>query len=395
MLMLQYSFARQPIFDDSLKLFAYEFLYRPIDEKESQAPSMTAEVISSSVLDLGLDKAADHHPAFINMSYQDILSDSVEALPKNKIILELLEDIKPDSRLIERVTELTLKGYTFALDDFVYSAEWDPLIALASILKLDLTVSSFEDNHQLVKQLEGKELKFLAEKVETYEEFERYKNIGCELFQGYFFCKPESIQGRSLAANTSAKMKLLADINQKGISVDQLENTIQQDPNMVFTLVKYLNSAHFAFPRTISSIKQAIVILGLEGVKKWASLLCLRSISSKPSELMKVSLARAKLAESIATHKHLDDPNSYFLLGLLSTLDAILDTDMQDILASISLSPHLTHALIDKQGEMGELLEKIIQYEHQNLSPLSKHIDLTDIYLDACHWADEITQSLG
>lgn len=393
--MLQYSFARQPILDDSLKLFAYEFLYRSMGNKQFQKSLMTAEVITSSVLDLGLDKAADHHPAFINMSYQDIFDNSVEALPNNKVILELLEDIRPDSRLIERVTELTQKGYVFALDDFVYSTDWDPLIELASIIKLDLTVSSFEENHQLIKQLENKGLKFLAEKVETYEEFERYKNIGCELFQGYFFCKPEPIQGRTLDANTLAKTKLLADINQKDISIDQLEKTIQQDPNMVFSLIKYLNSAHFAFPRTISSIKQAILILGLEGVKKWASLLCLRNISSKPNELMKISLTRAKLAESIATHENLDAPNSYFLLGLLSTLDAVLDTDMHDILTSISLAPHLTHALLDKQGEMGELLEQIIQYEHQNLSPLSKHADLPSIYLEACYWADEITQSLG
>ena len=142
--MRHFSFARQPILNRSLELHAYEFLYRPIKDEKQQAHSLTAEVVASSALDLGLQKAANNHFVFINISYEDLFSPLIEALPSEQVILELLEDIQPDAKLIERAQELSNKGFSFALDDFVYSPDWDPLIELASIIKFDLTVTSIE-----------------------------------------------------------------------------------------------------------------------------------------------------------------------------------------------------------------------------------------------------------
>jgi len=347
-----FSFARQPILNHKLQLFAYEFLFRPINNNELNH-SLTAEVLTSSIIDVGLLKASNNKPAFINMSYNDIMSDYVEALPSKQIVLELLEDIKPNTALNERVSDLVNMGYSFALDDFVYTPKWDTLIDLADFIKFDLTMTTFEENKALINQLHDKDITFLAEKVETHQQFKDYKNIGCTLFQGYFFCKPEKISGKVIDSSAIAKAKIITDLNRPNISVKELENTFKQHPTLTFNLLKYLNSAYFSFSKNIASIKQAIVILGIDGVRKWATIISLRSFSSKPAELRRQTLVRAKLAELLATRNNLPNPESYFLMGIISALDAVLDFSKEEILEAMSLSADIKSALLQMKGDIG------------------------------------------
>jgi EAL and modified HD-GYP domain-containing signal transduction protein len=387
-----FSFARQPILKSSLNLYGYEFLYRPIQNEAPQSHSITAEVIASSALDLGLKKAANNHFIFLNMSYDDLFSPLIEALPSEQVILELLEDIRPDPKLVKRVQELSAKGFSFALDDFVYTPDWDPLIALASIIKFDLTVTSIDVNKALIEKLQPYPIQFLAEKVETLDEFKAYKEIGCELFQGYFFCKPELVQGKAVSASTLAITKLLADINRTDISITELESTVERDPNLTHMLLKYLNSANFSFKNPIERIKQAIVILGLNETKKWITLISLRSIPSKPLELIKHALVRAKLAELLALENTEKNPNSFFLMGLLSTIDALLDITMKEALKLMPLKDEILEALLEQKGEMGRVLSIIIDHEQQLNWPIDQ--DYSTQYIDACQWADDVTSSI-
>jgi len=389
--MNEFTFARQPILNKSLQLYAYEFLYRSTDDTDSRKHSITSEVLASSIIDLGLDQASNNALAFINMSYDDIMSKHVEALPADRLILELLEDIKPDSDLIARVKNLTEQGFRFALDDFVYSSDWDPLIELAEIIKFDLTVTSFEENKALISKLKNRNIEFLAEKVETYADYEAYTAIGCTLFQGYFFSKPEVINGASLNANSLSKTKLLSLINQADTSFAELEETIEQDPNLTYLLLKYLNSAQFSFSNPIESIKQAVVILGLDNIKKWATLVTLRSMSSKPTELLRLALVRARLAELLAIDNKQDNSGGFFLSGLLSVLDALLDTPLETIIKSMPLDAEISQALLTHEGEIGETLDLIIQYEITQQDNKNK---ISENYLDACQWADQIMNSL-
>ncbi|MEE4292067.1 MAG: HDOD domain-containing protein [Cycloclasticus sp.] len=375
-----------------MNLYGYEFLYRPIQNEAPQSHSITAEVIASSALDLGLKKAANNHFIFLNMSYDDLFSPLIEALPSEQVILELLEDIRPDSKLVKRAQELSAKGFSFALDDFVYTPDWDPLIALASIIKFDLTVTSIDVNKALIEKLQPYPIQFLAEKVETLDEFKAYKDIGCELFQGYFFCKPELVQGKAVSASTLAITKLLADINRTDISITELESTVERDPNLTHMLLKYLNSANFSFKNPIERIKQAIVILGINETKKWVTLISLRSIPSKPLELIKHALVRAKLAELIALENTEKNPNSFFLMGLLSTIDALLDITMKEALKLMPLKDEILEALLEQKGEMGRVLSIIIDHEQQLNWPIDQ--DYSTQYIDACQWADDVTSSI-
>ncbi|MEY8241565.1 MAG: HDOD domain-containing protein [Cycloclasticus sp.] len=387
----QFSFARQPILDKSLLLYAYEFLYRPTDDALDRNHSITSEVLVSSIVDMGLDKASNNKLAFINMSYQDIMSEHIEALPTDQLILELLEDIKPDQKLVTRVKSLSEQGFRFALDDFVYSSDWDPLIELAEIIKLDLSITSLEENRILINKLKHTNIIFLAEKVESYTDYKAYRDIGCSLFQGYFFSKPEVIKGSSLNASNLSKTKLLSLINQPDISFKELQETIQQDPSLTFLLLKYLNSAKFSFSNPIESIQQAITILGLDNIKRWSTLVTLREMSSKPPELLRLALVRAKLAELLASHNKQLNSNGFFLSGLLSVLDALLDTPLAIILKSMPLDLEISQALLKREGEMGKTLDSIIRHE---TNPLDTGKELGENYLEACEWADQIMEAL-
>ncbi|MBV1951206.1 MAG: HDOD domain-containing protein [Cycloclasticus sp.] len=390
--MNEFTFARQPILDDELQLYAYEFLYRPSITTTARTHSSTSEVLVSSIIDLGLEKASNNNPAFINMSYQDIMSEHIEALPADKLILELLEDITPDDALVARVKDLSDKGFRFALDDFVYSPDWDPLIDLVGIIKLDLTISSFEENKTLINKLSSRNIVFLAEKVETHSDYQAYKDIGCTLFQGYFFCRPETLKGIALSANSLSKTKLLSIINQATISFDELEETIEKDPSLTYLLLKYLNSAQFSFATKIDSIKQAIVILGLNNIKKWSTLVTLRNISSKPSELVRQALIRARLAELLAINSKQSNSSGFFLTGLLSVLDALLDTPLKTIIQSMPLDADISLALLEHKGPMGKALHSISLYDSEQEEEAGQNVSA--YYLEACQWADQVMSAM-
>ncbi|MBL4743402.1 MAG: HDOD domain-containing protein [Cycloclasticus sp.] len=388
--MNQFAFARQAILNRDLKIFGYELLYRNTDQTNN-SPPITSDVLASALLDLGLKSTTNDLPAFVNMSYDDLTNDTLSALPKDGLILEILEDITPSTELNHHIQQLSNEGFTFALDDFVYTPEWDTLIELASIIKFDLTVTSFEENKALINKLKNKNITFLAEKVETYEEYQQYLDIGCDLFQGFFFCKPEIIKGASASANSPAKIKLIAGVNQPDISIDSLVSAVEQDPNLTLLLLKYLNSAQFSFPNPVEKIKQAVVVLGINGMKRWVTLLSLRSYSSKPTELMRTALVRAKLAELIAIKMKHTNPDSYFLAGLLSTIDAFTNESITSTISSMNLDPSINDALIYGKGEMGATLTSITQHE-KNLDSAHAN-EIASNYPAACIWADEIMQS--
>jgi len=394
--MTEFSLARQPILDSTLQLYAYELLFRGCKDKSSGV-SLTSDVLATAIFDIGLEKLIGNNLAFINMSYQDIMSSTVDSLPTSNLVLELLEDIKIDDTLVKRVKELAEQGFMIALDDFIYAPEWEPLIDVASIIKLDLTVLSNDKNHEIIQKLKNRGIKFLAEKVETYEEFQLFKDMGCDYFQGYFLCRPETLSGKSLTSGAVAKTRLLAEINDIDSSANKIAELIQQDPSLTYKLLKYLNSAYFSFKNPIENINQAVIMLGLQGIRKWTTLLCLRDLSDKPSELTRVALIRARLAENIANNTHSDSPSSFFLTGLFSTLDAMLDTDMNKILSSVPLEKNIKVALTDKKGNLGHVIQGIIDYEKIPVhDSFDKKTDFTtEDYIEACSWADEIMTSLS
>jgi len=392
--MSDYVIGRQPIYDRQHALFAYELLYRsPCTEvtPESDGQRATELLLFDALLEHGLHHLCDQVLAFVNMTRDNLLSELVSSLPAERVVIEILEDVRVDTDLVDAVKKLTASGYTIALDDFVFSPQWEPLLQLADIVKIDLLAQPWHEVEALVKRLEPYRVKLLAEKVEREEMYRKCLDLGCCYFQGYYFQRPQVVRGKRLSVSATARLKLIAEINRPDITLPQLADTIRYDPGLSLKLLKFINSAAFGFPRRIDSIERAIVVLGLNELKRWASLIALGdTVSGSPTNIMNLSLARGRMCEKLAEAAGLPNPPSYFLVGLLSILETSLRIPIETIVASIPLAEEVSRGLMGR-GNHGKALECVRSFEDWQLDDLRFHdLDLQaigDIYLTSVSWA--------
>lgn len=342
--------ARQPIFDRQRHLYAYELLYRSnahqttYDNADSTAA--TTQLIANSLLAIGLDNLLCGKKAFINFDRQLLLGGLHTVLPPNLLVIEVLEWVEPDDEVLAACRRLAADGYTIALDDFSPHPSLEPLTHIAKLIKVDLRITSRQDQLQLLRTYRPLGIAMLAEKVETQEEFEWALSAGYQYFQGYFFARPAIMRGRKIPAAKFLCLRLLAEVQQIEPDFAQLESLISSDVSLSYSLLLYVNSALFSRAMEITSINRAILSLGQEGIRHWAVLAALPVMASdKPSELVTLSLVRARFCELMATRLGIAQPNLAFLMGLFSLLDAISDLPLADALVKVHAAPAITGAL--------------------------------------------------
>lgn len=393
---------RQPIYDCNLQVFAYELLYRANSEQNAAGDIdhdlATAQVVLNAFLEFGLKTLVGDKLAFINLPRSFIEGDLPLPFPKERVVLEILEDIKVDDRFINSVRRLRTIGCVFALDDFIYHPALRPLIEICEIIKIDFQALSREEIQNHVAELGQYNAKLLAEKVETHEDFAFARDLGFSYFQGYFFCRPRIILGQSLRPNKLAALRILSALQDPDIRITALSDLVSQDVNISFKLLRSLNSAYYALPKRIESIHHAVVFMGLEQIKQWVTLIVLASIPDKPSQLMVVAMTRAKMCEQLDESSDKNSKNKLFTVGLFSVLDALLDKKMDKIMEELPLANDIKGALIRHEGNMGLILKSVISYE-QGLwddiaIPHSTTGILTNKYLAAVSWADEVSKTL-
>jgi EAL and modified HD-GYP domain-containing signal transduction protein len=396
--------ARQPIFDTQLKTFGYELLFR--ESLDNYFPEIDGDTASSAVLtnsffSIGIEKLTGGKKAFINFT-RDLLLRQVPSLFSPKILYsELLETLEPDKILIDAVTQMTRSGCRFALDDFVFHEKYEPLMRFAAVIKIDIRQTPLEETKPLIDRFAGRSTRFLAEKVETREEYDKAVAMGYSYFQGYFFSKPEIVQKRSIAPFKIRLLEILGELNREDTNVDQLETLIKPDVSLSYRLLQYMNSAFFNLPNKVTSIKGAILFLGLSQVRKIVTLLVTAKLAdSKPNELIRVSIIRAKLCELAGEARGFGgDTSELFLLGLFSLMDAILDADMAEIVNDLPVSDRLKLALTKKEGELAEYLKAVSCFEKgewddaSEMGSICDSLDLTiEKYVEAVEWADAYTR---
>ncbi len=383
---------RQQILDATLNTFGYEILFRGTDfdlsDKEGST-SATNQVITDTILEIGLNELVGPHLAFINFTTQNILEKTALHLPKDRVVIEVLESVQMDLQVINNLFELSTLGYTIALDDFVLTPEWLPLLEFVDIIKLDIMANSLEETQELIENLKPYKLKLLAEKVETHEEFQLLHAWGCELFQGYFFYKPNIVEGRRLSVGQTAALQLMATINKPDISFQEISAIISLDVGLTYKLLRYINSASLALTYKIDSLQHALTYLGLKEVKRWMNILILSAMSTKPDSVLQTLLVRAKMCELLAIEIK-QDSETYFLVGLMSGLDTILDQSLDTALQQLSLSDTVTNAVLHKSGPAGEALQYALHYEQWKLNrPIFANIcsrRIASIYIECIHW---------
>lgn len=361
---------RQAILDQQKNVYAYEILFRS-GLKNAFDPNLDGNVATQSVmvnamLDFGMNKLVSDKRAFINFTEQNLLTRAPKLLPSETVVVEILENVQPTSEILEVVKELKEAGYKIALDDFVLLPGYEPLIEMADIIKVDFRITESPEERKKMREILPKHVRLLAEKIETEEEFQQALTYGYVLFQGYFFCKPTILQQKRLTSNALSKMRLLREINRQNVDFSAITGVISSDTNLVHKLLTYINSAGVGLANHVSNLKQATVLLGASGVRRWVTLVSLQTFSEdKPPELFTLSLMRAKFCELIAAK--LKRPgltaDTGFLLGMFSLLDVLLNLPMEEVLKEVNLSDELTDALLGKDNDLRRLLDLVIAYE--------------------------------
>lgn len=399
--------ARQPILDRNRDIFAYELLYRDGFLNACTAASLddaSSQVIGDSCLVMGFDKLTRGKHIFINVTEQVIGADYLALLPKQSVI-ELLEDVRPTDEVLASCRRLKEEGFRIALDDFVYDPSLDPLLELADLIKVDWRMHAPPGRARLVPKLLARGLCVLAEKVETWDDYNEAAALGCRYFQGYFFSKPEVLKTRRLPAFELIHVQLLRELNRSEIDFDAVESLIKRETSLAYKLLRYINSAAMGIRSEVRSIRHAMVLLGHNAFRRWANLATVSSLSGgKTQELLLQASVRGRLGELLAPDVRMADRDQeLFLLGMFSLLDAFLDRPMRFIVEELGLSNDLEAALLLGKAPLASVLDMIVAIERgdwRRVRTLSAKLSIPEEvvaakYLEAVSWADSSGFAFG
>lgn len=399
--------ARQPILDRRGKTVAYELLYR--NNSRNSVASLehpdeaTIEVLVNALLHFGLERISDGKPCFVNFTQDLLLCGLPHLLPAANIVVELLEDIEPTPSIVEACSELKRKGFRIALDDMTFQDMDHPLLDLADYAKIDFTLTTPSERQAIARKARNiQRIQLLAEKVETWDEFEEAKALGFTYFQGFFFCKPVLLKCHEIPQNPMTSFAdLYMELHRDEPDMDKLARAIENDVSLSYTILRMTRTPPFMTRHKVRSVKQALMLLGIEEMKKIVYLLSLKRHTMHPSlEPLRVSLIRAKLCEQLARLKpEVYRPDECFLIGLLSLMDVLLGVPMDQALPDLPLAEPIVDTLLGKDCwpeyalfKCALLLENgQVREAYDVLAPLNESMDtLYRCYVDAVTWADEV-----
>ena len=367
--------ARQPIFDQRLKVFAYELLFRAgaknVFEPRKEASSSVI-VDSATLFDLQT-LTGPNVKAFINVDESALLKGAARLLPPQRVVLEILETVQPSAKVIQECSELCRAGYVLALDDFVDQPKWQPLVHLAKFLKVDFRISDQAARRAVAERYHSNGMELLAEKVETQAELQAARGLGYTCFQGFFFSKPAMVERRDIPGNKVIYLQILETIASPDPSYTRLEELLKQEPSLVYKLLRYLNSPLVGLRVELRSVREGIALLGETEFRRWVSVVAIVAMAAdKPPELVRLALTRAYFCEAIARPTGLTAQSAdLFLMGLLSVMDGLLDRPMEEVLASLPVSEEIRTALCGGSNRLRDVYETLLAYERADWNTLS------------------------
>ncbi|TMP17134.1 EAL domain-containing protein [Pseudoalteromonas sp. S2721] len=401
--------ARQPILDRDKKLIGYELLFR--DGVDNVFPDIdgdeaTSRLIEGSQFNFGLEDLTDNKPAYINFTLETLQKGYPLLLGKEQVVVEILETIQPGKRLLALVKDLKEKGYILALDDYIHQPVWRHFYPYIDIIKIDFLTCDVDSIKAIIEAIKPyPHIKLLAEKVETYEKYQLALEMGFSYFQGFFFSKPEVVQSKTLPPSEMALAELLYETSSIDLNLRKITEVFERDVNLSYKLLRYSNSAAFKRRAEISTIKQALIVLGSEEIKRFLSLLFAAQVAAdKPAELIRLSLTRARFAELLAiSHGKMRDTGMAFLTGMMSLMDAILDEDMPSVMNKLPLTIEIKDALLKDEGLLATYLKLVKFYEQANWEKAKeiqqqlglKPEEVPDAYHDALSWSNDQMSVFG
>lgn len=365
---MRFYMARQPILNRKKHVVAYELLFR--NSRENSFPQgvadkvATAKLLINSYLNMDLEELTEGKPALVNFPTHFLSKHLLYMQPYKNIVVEILETVSPSEQNFCIIKELFNIGYYLALDDFVYSPQWERFLPFFKLIKIDIIATPLDSVSHLIPMFKRYNLKLLAEKVETLDEFKLAESLGFDYFQGYFFCKPEIMEGKEIGATQYSIMSIYNEIIKPEFSFHKLERFFSQDLDLTYKLLKFVNSSQFKHAKEFTSIKQTMVFLGENKLRKFVSLIILAELNpNKPAVLIHNTMIRARLCEELVSLMGYPSLiESAFLTGLLSTLDAILDKPMARALEQLPLDRQIKCALLKNEGYLAHCLQLALAY---------------------------------
>ncbi|WP_237485540.1 EAL and HDOD domain-containing protein [Vibrio hippocampi] len=364
---MKYSYiARQPILNREQNTVGYELLFR--DGPNNTFPDIDPELATNRLLSEHF--LATHYStigdklAFVNFPYQSLVNLVPTLFPKDNLVIEILETCEPTQELLQAVRKMHHAGYTIALDDFIPKKEWLPFLAYTSIIKIDIRLYSLQKAQKLIQRLAPYDIEFLAEKVETHEEFEQAKEMGFSKFQGYFFSKPQLIRRKQIKPSFLTVIQLVKEISKTELDYDELERLISIDVTLSYKLLTFVNSSYL-IRSEITSFKQAFIYLGEDRVRKFISLVAITSTQDdKPDTLYNLSIQRARFCQLLVNDidRSIDDGLG-FLTGMFSLLDSLFDQPLIELVEKMPINSLVKVALVTGQGKLGHMLSLVKAYE--------------------------------
>ncbi|WP_171005619.1 HDOD domain-containing protein [Bacillus sp. E(2018)] len=378
---------RQPILDKEENVVAYELLYRNSENNRYDGldhDSATIDVMVNSFAGIGIKEVGERKKCFINFTENLLLNRIPTYISPQYIVVEILEDVRLTDEVLEVCKELKNKGYIIALDDVSVNRNLDRVLPYIDIIKVDYLLM---DVHEMKVMIETyrEQITFLAEKIETREQFEEAKELGFEYFQGYFFSRPVILQGKDIAPIPTNYLLLLEKLNGSDPDIHEISSLIQRDLSLSYKLLKVMNSGTYFFKSKITTIKQAVVLVGLYEIKKLVMILMMSSLNRVDNqlEIVKMSLTRAFFFERISKYVGVSK-NHLYMFGMFSLIDTLLSKNMQDVIADLPITNELAEALLGNKDSYNLALHIVQGLERGSwleIQSISHTINLTEAEL--------------
>lgn len=389
--------ARQPIYDASMEVVGYELLYRasPVSRSAQfgDAGSATLDVIAVAALEIGLDRLAGGLPVHINFPEELLVRLPDLPLQGERVVIEVLEEVRANSQVLQGILALRARGHRIALDDYSPQSSDPRLLEVADIVKLEVTHPPADELARLTRELRAARFQLIAENVESREDFERCIALGFTGFQGNFLQQPETFRARRVPLSRLGALRLATALQNEDYSLDEVERLLSQDVSLSYRVLRCINSSYYNLPRKIDSIRQAVVILGVDTLRQLSGLLCLQGLDDRPPSLIVQAMTRGRMCEQLGKLGGARDAGPFFITGLFSLLNALLGLPTRKVVEDLPLTPAIVSALVAGEGPLGAALQCTRAYErgvwgHAVYADLAPHL-IRAAYVDSLFWAEQ------
>ncbi|ANG61200.1 signal protein [Marinobacterium aestuarii] len=394
--------ARQPIYTKNQDVVAFELLFRSQSGEVDRSitdDAATLAVITNSYSSVCSDGEIRTLPCYLKLTDKVLLNSNFPELPKESFALELLGHTEVTPELLERLKQLARTGYRLVLADYDPSnPKFEPLLSIVHVLKLDILKLGLQELPEIIRKLKPYNLELLADKVENKEQFRQCLEMGFSLYQGYFLSKPIPVRGRKITGNKVVLLQLLAELQNPDTTAAALEQIAVNDAALTFKILKVVNSAAFSLRREVESLSHAITLLGLDQIRRWVTLFLAGAEPGKPDELTRNMLVRGRMCELLAELMGRPHALNYFVVGLLSQLDALLDIEMSELMEQVPLQQEIKAALLTRAGMLGEVLQDVEVYERGEFAALQRLVDPSYYEVSYRHsllWAQSVMQAMS